>query len=443
MFGDIVRWQDDPAHFGPSRRDFLRIGALAGSGLCLGDLLTMEAQGQQKFYESKEGQAKSVIQIVLGGGMAAQESWDPKPDAPLEYRGPYGTVKTKIPGVVFSERMKESAKIADKLTVIRSMTGKEADHERATYTLYTGYRRSPAIEHPSMGAVIAHEFGPRKDLPAFMSVPNDVPQAGTGYLSSQYSAFAMGSDPYRSDFKVRNLTLPSDVKDDRFDRRRNMRAVVESHFRELETNPEPLNAMDQFYQQAYTIISSPEARKAFDVRTEPKAMQNKYGNSEAGWRLLLARRLVESGVRFVTVSYGGWDMHTRIKDGFDKKMPQLDKAFAALISDLEERGLLDSTLVFMSGEFGRTPKINKDAGRDHYAKVYSMVMAGGGVSKGKIYGASDATSVAVERDPVTMPDALATVYKQMGIVADKELMAPGARPMEIIADGAPVDGLVG
>ncbi|MFT5128202.1 MAG: hypothetical protein ACI8W8_001811 [Rhodothermales bacterium] len=442
MLGDVVRWQDDPAHFNPSRRDFLRVGALGGAGLCMGDLLRMEAQAQQKHYESKEGQAKSVIQIVLGGGMAAQESWDPKPDAPLEYRGPFGTVKTNIPGVVFSERMKESAKIADKLTVIRSMSGKEADHERATYTMYTGYRRSPALTHPGMGSVVAHEFGPRKDLPAYMAIPSADASGGTGYLSSQYGAFSMGSDPFRSDFKVRNLTLPGDVKEERFTRRRSMREAVEGHFRSLETNPEPLDAMDEFYRRAYTIISSPDAQKAFDVRKEPKAMRDAYGNSEAGWRLLLARRLVESGVRFVTVTYGGWDMHTRIKDGFDKKMPPLDKAFAALIKDLETRGLLDSTVVFMSGEFGRTPKINKDAGRDHYAKVYSMVMAGGGISKGNIYGASDATSVAVERDPVTMPDALATVYKQMGIVPDKELMAPGARPIEIIAEGKPVDGLV-
>jgi uncharacterized protein (DUF1501 family) len=233
------------------------------------------------------------------------------------------------------------------------------------------------------------------------------------------------------------------VDDGRFTRRRKMREAVEDHFRSLETNPSAIDAMDEFYTRAYTMISSPNARKAFDLHSEPKEMKEKYGMNKTGMQVLLARRLVEAGVRFITITVGGWDHHNRIKDAFNKSMPPLDQAFAALINDLEDRGLLDSTLVFMSGEFGRTPKINKQAGRDHYAKVWSMAMAGGGIAKGAIYGSSDATSIEVERDPVTMPDALTTVYKQMGITADKELMSPGARPIEIIKGGTFVDGLVG
>ncbi|MFT5126038.1 MAG: hypothetical protein ACI9TH_001253 [Kiritimatiellia bacterium] len=443
MSKDVVTWAEDPAHFTRTRRDFLQVGAIGALGLTLGDALRMEAHGAQKFYESKEGPAKSVIQIVLGGGMSAQESWDPKPDAPIEYRGPMGVCKTSIPGVVFGETMQNCAKIADKMTIIRSMQGKEADHNRASYTLYTGYRMSPALKHPSMGAVVSHEFGPKNDLPAYMAVPKANDLGGTGYLSPQYGAFSMGGDPSRSDFKVSNMTLPTSVSDERFTRRRKMRDAVEDHFRSLETNPSAIDAMDEFYQRAYTMISSPNARKAFDIQSEPKAMKEKYGLNKTGMQILLARRLVEAGVRFITISVGSWDHHNRIKDAFGKTMPPLDQAFAALITDLEDRGLLDSTLVFMSGEFGRTPKINKQAGRDHYAKVWSMAMAGGGISKGKIYGASDATSIEVETDPVTMPDALTTVYQQMGVNADKELMAPGARPIEIVNGGKVIDGLVG
>jgi len=444
---DIVTWRDDPAHFNGtaqrSRRDFLQVGAIAGLGLSLGGMLQLEALGQQKYYESKEGPAKSVIQIYLGGGMAAQESWDPKPDAPLEYRGPMGVVKTALPGVRFGETMKHTAKIADKLTVIRSMSGKEADHGRASYTMFTGYRRSPALEHPSMGAVVSHEFGPRNNLPAFMAVPDAGQYTGTGYLSSQYGPFGMGSSPERSDFQVRDLSLPKGMTDIRFDRRRKMRDAVEEHFRSLETNPAALNAMDEFYQRAYTMISSPEAKQAFELQKESKQMKARYGDGATGMKLLLARRLVEAGVRFVTINIGGWDMHSRIQDGFTRNMVPLDQAFAALISDLDERGLLDSTLVFMSGEFGRTPKINKGAGRDHYAKVFSMAMAGGGIARGNVYGRSDATSVGVESDPVAVPDMFTTVYKQMGIIADKELMAPGGRPIEIVDGGKVIPGLLG
>lgn len=442
---NIVTWKDDPAHFMPNlgqRRDFIKVGMLGGLGLSLGSVLRMEAGAQQKFYKSVEGPAKSVIQITLSGGMAAQESWDPKPESPIEYRGPLGVAKTNISGIAFGELMSKTAKIADKLTVIRSMTGKEADHGRASYTMHTGYRMSPALEHPSMGAVVSHEFGPRNNLPAYMAVPKEGGHGGTGYLSSQYGPFSMGSNPERPDFQVRDLSLPTGVTRERFDRRRGMRAAVEDHFRKLETQSDAIGAMDEFYQRAYTMISSPEAKDAFDLKKESERMKNRYGKTEAGMRLLLARRLVEAGVRFITVSYGGWDMHSRISDNFKKRMPPLDQAFAALISDLDERGLLDSTLVMISGEFGRTPKINKQAGRDHYAKVFSMAMAGGGIRRGYIHGASDATSIEVERDPVFAWDALTTVYKQMGIVADKELMAPGGRPIEIIDGGRVIPELV-
>ena len=442
MNKDVVTWKEDPAHFlQPGRREFIKVGVLGGLGLTLGDAMRLEAA--QKHYESKEGPAQSVIQIVLGGGMAAQESWDPKPDSPSEYRGPFDVVKTSIKGEHFCETMEHTARVADKMTVIRSVSGKEADHGRASYTMFTGYRRSPAIDHPSMGSVVTHEFGPRNDLPAYVSIPNTGSYGGTGYLSSQYGAFSVGSDPYSKSFNVRDLSLPQGVDEDRFARRRSIREAVEEHFRGLETNADVLASMDEFYQSAYTLISSPKAREAFNVRAESKQMIKQYGETQPGMRLLLARRLVQAGVRFVTVSYGGWDHHNNISNAMKQKMPPLDQALAALITDLDQQGMLDNTMVLVSSEFGRTPKINKSGGRDHYARVFSLALAGGGISRGKIYGASDLTSIEPERDPVAVPDVLTTVYHQMGIVADKELMSPGNRPIEIIDGGKVIKGILG
>ncbi len=427
----------------PGRREFLRVGVLGGLGLTLGDFFAMQARGDQKSYISKEGVAKSVIQIVLPGGMAHQESWDPKPEAALEYRGPFGIAKTKLPGVVFNENFKNLAGVADKMTVIRSIAGKEADHGRASYTMYTGYRKSPALEHPSLGAVVSHEFGPRKDLPPYVAVPSATEYGGTGYLGSQFGPFGIGSDPARNGYKVRDLMLPPGVDDRRFSTRREIRGVVDDHFRTQAKSAEALGAMDEFYARAYALISSPAAREAFDIEKEKTATREKYGTSDAGPRFLLARRLVEAGVRFVTVSYGGWDMHAGIENAMRRQAPGLDTALAALIRDLDDRGLLASTVVLVTSEFGRTPKINASAGRDHFPRVFSLAVAGGGFKKGLVYGSSNSTASEPEEDPVRVEDVLTTVYHQLGINADKELMAPGARPIEIIDGGTVVKDLLG
>lgn len=442
---DGVTWQDDPAHFvKPGRRDFLRVGVLASLGLTLGDYLRLsEAKADQKFYESKEGPAKGVIQIVLPGGMAHQESWDPKPEAPLEYRGPFGVAKTSMRGVVFNENFSRLAKVADRMTIIRSIAGKDADHGRATYAMFTGYRKSPAIEHPSLGAVVSHELGSRYNLPPYVAVPNAGEYAGTGYLGSQFGPFGIGSDPGRNGYQVRDLLLPAGVDDQRFHSRQRIRTVVDDHFRTLAKKAEALGAMDEFYERAYAMISSPAAREAFDISKESNATKDKYGQNEAGMRFLLARRLIEAGVRFVTVSYGGWDHHAGIENAMRRQAPILDQAVAGLISDLEERGMLDSTIVMVTSEFGRTPKINATAGRDHYPRVYSAAVAGGGFKRGLVYGSSNSTASEPEEDPIRIEDVLTTVYRQIGINADKELMTPGARPIEIIDGGTVVKELIG
>jgi hypothetical protein len=309
--------------------------------------------------------------------------------------------------------------------------------------MYTGYRKSPAIEHPSLGAVVSHEFGPRKNLPPYVAVPSATEYGSTGYLGSQFGPFGIGTDPARPGYKVRDLSLPAGVDDRRFGTRREIRDVVDDHFRYQAEKTEAVGAMDEFYQRAYALISSPAAREAFDIEKESASTRAKYGTSDAAPRFLLARRLVEAGVRFVTVSYGGWDMHAGIEQSMKKQAPNLDVALAGLIRDLDDRGLLASTIVLVTSEFGRTPKINASAGRDHFPRVFSVAVAGGGFKQGLVYGSSNSTASEPEENPVRVEDVLTTVYNQLGINADKELMAPGARPIEIIDGGTVVKDLIG
>jgi hypothetical protein len=425
-----------------SRRGFLHVGLLGGLGLSLPQFLSMEAKAQQKQYKTREGVAKSVIQIFLPGGMAHQESWDPKPYAPTEYRGPFGTINTSIKGIKFSQNLKHTAKIANKMTIIRSMAHGEAAHERGTHNMFTGYKPSPALQYPAMGSVVAHELGPNNNLPPYVCVPS-VPNefANSGYLSSAFGPFAIGSEPSRGDFKVRDLNMPGGVDDTRFNRRRSLLETVDHHFRTIEES-DALDSMDAFYQHAYKLISSQKAREAFNLKAEPEAVQNRYGMNTPGQRMLLARRLVEAGTRFVSLTAGGWDHHDNIKNGIQGQMPPVDQAIAALISDLDERGLLDSTLVMVTSEFGRTPKINGTGGRDHWPRVFSVGLAGGGIQRGLVYGSSDALGGEPEEDMVGIQDLATTVYNQLGITGDKELMAPGDRPIEIVDGGRVLDEIL-
>jgi hypothetical protein len=418
------------------RRGFLSVGTIGALGISLADVLRMEnAKADIKNYASREGTAKSVIYIYLPGGAAHQETFDPKPFAPVEYRGPLGSIETSIPGVRLGEMLTHTAKVVDKIAICRSMTHGEAAHERGTHNMFTGYRPSPALQYPSMGSVVAHEFGPRNNLPPYVCIPNQPNEfAGTGYLSSSYAGFSLGSDPADKNFQVRDLSLPGGVDGGRFDKRRRMLDVVNGYFREKEKS-DSLDALDTFYDRAYSLISSQQAREAFDMAKEPDAIKEEYGRNQAGMRMLLARRLVEAGVRFVTLTYGGWDMHDNIQNGIKNQVPALDQGFATLIRDLDRRGLLSSTLVCIGSEFGRTPKINNLAGRDHWPKVFSVVMAGGGIKQGIVYGSSNATASEPEDDPLTVEDWATTIYDRLGIVADKELMAPGDRPIEIVDGG--------
>ncbi len=432
-----VTWFDDPAHFRkPSRREFLYTGLIGGLGLTLGDFFKLQAaQTSTPGIIAPPQVAKSIIHIFMPGGWAAQETFDPKPYAPIEYRGPLGSIDTKLDGVRFSEHLKETAKIADKITVVRSMTHGEAAHERGTHNMFTGYRPSPALQFPSMGSVVSHELGSRNNLPPYVCVPNMPNEfAGSGYLSTAHGPFSLGGDPANNGFAVRDLNMHAGITPERFDRRRNILSTVDEHFRTLEKS-DSLDAMDSFYQAAYSLVSSESAREAFNLAAELAPMREKYGHNEAGQRMLMARRLVEAGVRFVSMTYGGWDMHAKIQEGIARSLPPFDQAYAALIRDLDERGLLDSTIVMVTSEFGRTPKINKDAGRDHWPHAMSVLMAGAGIPGGQIVGATDAKGYHASENVYRPEDFAASLYTKMGIDPAQTLRSTTGKPVHLVNDG--------
>ncbi len=434
-----IKWYDDPSHFRKiSRREFLYVGLIGGLGLNLGDFFRLQAAEATAANPA----AKAVIHIFLPGGISAQESFDPKPLAPVEYRGPFGSIDTKLEGVRFNELLKNTAQIADKITVCRSITHGEAAHERGTHNMFTGYKPSPAVEYPSIGSVVSHELGVRNDLPPYVCIPSQPnPYAGSGYLSNAYGPFSLGNDPAQAKFSVRDLSLPGDIDHERFQQRQNILATVDDHFRQLEKS-DALDAMDSFYQRAYGLVSSPKAREAFNLKAESDAVKDEYGRNQAGMRMLMARRLVEGGVRFVSVVYGGWDHHANVRTGIQNELPKFDQAYASLIRDLDRRGMLDSTLVMVTSEFGRSPKINKDAGRDHWPRVFSVLLAGGGIKRGSVYGSSDPTGSEPDENPLSVEDFAMTIYKQLGIDGAKKLMSPGNRPIDIVRGGQVVTDLL-
>ena len=415
----------------PSRRQLLRLGFAGGIGLSLSDIFRLNASGAV----AESPKADSIIYLFLQGGIAQQESWDPKPNAPVENRGMFGSIPTAVPGIRFNELMPHTAQIADRLTVIRSMTHGENDHDRGVHIMFTGYDPSPVVSYPSFGSVVAHQLGERNEMPPFINLPQQIDDAsGPGFLPSRFNGFSLGSDPAKDDFRVRDLQIPQGVSERRFRSRKEMLSAVSETFVKQYAGDQ-LETRDAFYQQAYDLIHSERAKRAFDLKREKDSTRDAYGRSEVGARLLLARRLVEAGVRFITVQYGEWDHHAKLEPGIKKHVPPFDQAFAALVSDLEQRGMLDRTLVVASTEFGRTPSINTLAGRDHWGKVFSIAMAGGGMQRGLIYGASDAIAAEPAEDPLTIPDWTSTMYHLLGINSHDTLMAPGNRPIEIARGG--------
>jgi hypothetical protein len=413
-----------------NRRDFLSLGLVGGINLSLGDYFYLKANDN-----IKSPKAQSVILIYLPGGYSAQETFDPKPYAPSEYKGPFNSISTKVPGLLYNELLKNTANIADKIVTIRSFSHGESAHERGTNNIFTGYRPSPALKYPSIGSIVSQQFGNRNNLPAYINVPSLHNEfSGSGYLSHSYSPFGLGDNPENPNFKVKDLVLPDNVSIDRFEKRKKMLEITNKNF-ESRVKSDSLNSMNSFYNDAYSMISSKSANEAFNLSAESEKIKESYGKNGAGMRMLMCRRLVEAGVRFVSMVYGGWDHHDNIQSNMNSMLPPFDRGYGALISDLNDRGLLDSTLVMVMTEFGRTPKINPTGGRDHWPKVFSVLMAGGGLKSGIVYGKSNDTSTDVSDNLVTVEDWASTVYYLLGIDKEKTLIAPGNRPVKIVDGG--------
>ncbi|MSV28320.1 MAG: DUF1501 domain-containing protein [Bryobacterales bacterium] len=419
------------------RRDFMRIGSLGALGVTLDG--TLRAAGATNAAKKD----LSVILIWQSGGSPHQDTFDLKPDAPKEFRGEFNPIPTNVPGIQICEYLPVTAKQADKFTILRSMKSKENNHERAINYLLTGYLPLSTLEFPSMGSVVAKQLGTKNGMPPYVAIPNTFPSYGGGYLGGEFNPFISG-DANASGYKVRDLTLPTDVDWSRVDNRQWLLKQMDDKFRRVDANTD-FDALDAFHQKAYDLMRSPVAKKAFDIQSEPEALRERYGRTPVGQGCLLARRLVEGGVRFVTVAKG-WLNYDTHGDNFNtmKKvlLPEFDRAFGTLIEDLHQRGMLDTTLVIANGEFGRTPKINADAGRDHHNKAWSAVFAGGGIPGGRVLGATDKTATEVTDNPVEPEDLLYTLYSMMGIDPEHEFQTPIGRPSKVVNGGRMIPGLL-
>jgi len=419
---------------GIRRRDFISAGSLSLWGLSLAHLLEARARAATAV------KAENAIVLWLGGGMSQLDTFDPKPDAPPEIRGHFGTLPTRLAGVRFSDRLPRLAANLDRFCVIRSMSHPDRNHGSADHLMLTGYLQNPATAYAAFGAIVGRLQGYRTALPPFAGIPNS--PVGSGYLGSAYSAFRVGGDPNAAGFTVRDFSPPLEVSAARLERRADLLQLVDGSVRAFEQADGP-RGLSEFYRRAHDIVTSPAAREAFALDKEPESLRGRYGRTTFGQSALLARRLIERGVRAVTVTKGGWDHHANIFSQLDEGMlAEVDQVLTALLADLQDRGLLEKTLVLLTGEFGRTPKVNYAVGRDHWPDVFSVVVAGGGIRGGAIYGASDAQAGYPAASPCTPQDLLATFYHQLGIDPDMELHTHDGRPIKVLAQGEAIRGLL-
>ncbi len=433
---------------GTSRRDFLRVGALAPFGLALPQLLaaqaTQAAESKASGAPAKKARAKSILLVYLGGGISHHDTFDMKLDAPDDVKGKYSSIPSSVKGLHVGEKLPKMAKLMDKLSLVRSQAHNNDHHETATNWVLCGRFGSMFGDYPAMGAVVAHETGFAGTLPPYVAIPKNPSftwELGrSSFLGGRYESFKAGN-PNDANYKVRDLGVAEPMKDARIERRKKLIEAVDALAAKVKTDDQ-LSTYDEFSRRAADMILSPEAQAAFDMNAEKAELRDQYGRSEFGQSCLLARRLVERGVKFVTVNYGGWDHHAKVFEGLDKKLPELDAGLSALLTDMRERGLMKDTLVVVMGEFGRTPKINKDAGRDHWAPAGSMLFAGAGVKEGFVLGATDKLGAYVTDRPVSPADVSYTIYESLGIDPRKHLHMPDGRPVEILDTGATVQEML-
>jgi len=421
---------------GVSRRNFIRIGALAPLGLSLPQLMAADTG-------AGSARAKSVILIYLGGGLSHHDSFDMKPDAVEQIRGKYKSIATTVPSLQICELLPKTAQVMDKVTLVRSGTHENDHHETATNWVLSGRFGTPFGDHPAIGAIVAHETGFSGTVPPYVAVPKNPSftwELGKSvWLGGRCESFKAGN-PNDANYRVRDLSAPTGITPQTLERRKSLLAAVDQ-LADRVKGSDQIATYDEFSRKAAEMVLSPQAQAAFAIEREETKTRDDYGRSEFGQSVLLARRLVENGVRFVTINYGGWDHHGDIFKGLDNKLPEFDQGYSSLILDLDQRGLLDDTLVLAMGEFGRTPKVNDKAGRDHWGRAGSMLWAGAGVARGKVIGATDKNGAFVTDRPVRPADVAWTVYESLGIDPAKELLTPEGRPVSILAEGATVTEL--
>ncbi|MBL7141007.1 MAG: DUF1501 domain-containing protein [Planctomycetes bacterium] len=415
-----------PSSGGLNRRDFIRVGAASLAGLSLADWFALKAHGQ-----TKEGKAKSVIQLWMGGGPATIDIFDPKPQAGAEYTGPYTKpIDTNVKGIQLAQTMPQMAKQMDKYAILRGMTHPTNGHETATYIMQTGTLPSDQLVYPSIGAVVGLKRTESKAyqgaLPPYIAVTSPLGRfSEAGFLGPAYKAFATGGNPNSKNFSIGGLDSgPERVA--RTNQRRSLLEAVDTLAKEIDDN-HSLDAMDAYQEKAYELVLG-DAKKAFDMNEEPDPVRDRYGRTTFGQSCLLARRLVEQGVPFMTVNWGGWDTHKEHFERMEKYLPELDQGFAALLEDLAQRGLLETTIVTWFGEFGRTPKIAKEppwfGGRHHFCNAFSAIVAGGGFKGGAVVGKTDARAEQVIERPIYPWDLSASMYQLLGIDPSGQLPHP-------------------
>lgn len=428
---------------GVSRRSMLKIGALSAMGLTLPDLLRLrEAQAAEK----PVAKDTAAILIWLGGGQSHLDMYDLKPDAPAEFRGDFKPISTSVSGVQISEHLPLQAKMWDKISVVRSVTHTNAGHGMGSHWMMTGYEPSSEIvnnRNPSVGSVVARMRGAnRAGLPAYVTVPNNPPVAAAAYLGAAYNPFAAGGDPNDANFSVRNLQAPKRIDVERIAKRKDLLATFDRMRRDSDASG-TARGMDRFYQEAFEIVTGQAAREAFDIKREDAKLRDRYGRHTFGQSCLLARRLVEAGVTFVTVDFGGWDTHSNNFNSLKTSLlPRFDQGFSALVEDLAQRGLDKKVLVFATGEFGRTPRINGQAGRDHWPGANAVPFAGGGLKMGQAIGATDRRAEYPVEKPYGPQDVLATVHHALGIDYHTVFMDEANRPMPICNYGNAIPELI-
>jgi hypothetical protein len=424
---------------GVHRRSFLKIGSLAGLGIALPTVLA------QKRALARSGQSSrdtNCILIWTQGGTSHHDTFDPKPEAPVSVRGEFGVIKTAVPGVQFTELCPRMAKEFKRFAILRSWNPQNGSHGVADAEVMTGHKFNPAMTYPCFGAVVSQQKGFKTVMPPFVQLGDSMDHRNggglAGYLGLEHNPFLLMADPNSKDFVVRDITPPKGIDSSRIARRRTMLDEIDRLQQRTDMQPDAYKALDEHYEAALNMITAPETKKAFALETEDAALRDGYGRHRFGQSCLLARRLIEAGVRFVTVTDTGWDTHANnFKTLKDTRMPPVDQALPQLLIDLEQKGLLDNTLVVWLTDFGRTPKINSASGRDHWAGAGFALMAGAGVPGGAILGRTDDEGGMPVDDEYCTPDIAATIYAKLGIPLDLMTMTADGRPIRL-NEGRPI-----